>query len=100
MSCGHHHLERAVEGARRIRQEVGDAAQRLVALGIEDMQNRTDQQCVTGLFPMAALLDRAFGVEQDIGGVLDVAHLVRRSEARSVGTECFSTCRSRWWPVT
>src|SRR3546814_16055049 len=26
------------------------------------------------------------------------AHLVRRSEARRVGKECVSTCRSRWSP--
>src|SRR3546814_6853816 len=29
---------------------------------------------------------------------LDFAKLVPRSDERSVGKECVSTCRSRWWP--
>src|SRR3546814_19806498 len=31
-------------------------------------------------------------------GQLDLGDHRPRSAARSVGTECASTCRSRWWP--
>ena len=37
------------------------------------MQDRTDQQGVTGLLPMAALFEAALGIDQDVGDVLDVA---------------------------
>src|SRR3546814_18628755 len=31
-----------------------------------------------------------------LGEIADLGH--KRSEERRVGTECVSTCRSRWWP--
>ena len=62
-------------GARGIGQEIGDAGERLVGLGVENMEDRADQERVAGLFPMIAAFERAFGIDQDIGDVLDVAHL-------------------------
>ena len=61
----------------RIGEEGGDAGQRLLLLGVEDMEDGADQQRVAGLLPMAAAFKRAFGIDQDVGDVLDVADLVR-----------------------
>ena len=67
--------ERRLDRALGIGEEVGDAGQRLVLLGIEDMQDRADQERMAGLFPMVAPFQGAFGIDQDVGNVLDVAHL-------------------------
>ena len=75
-------------GRLRIGEEGGDAGERLVRLGVEDMQDRADQQRVAGLLPMVAPLERAFGIDQDVGDVLDVAHLLLAAadlEQRIVG---------------
>src|SRR3546814_18825375 len=42
--------------------------------------------------PVRAVRDRLY---QDL---LHEGHGLDRSEERSVGKECVSTCRSRWWP--
>jgi hypothetical protein len=39
------------------------------------MEDCADQERVTGLFPVIAPFERALGVDQDVGDVLDVAHL-------------------------
>ena len=39
------------------------------------MQDRADQQAVAGLFPMVALVQGAFRVDQHVGDVLHVADL-------------------------
>src|SRR3546814_8233337 len=51
--------------------------QRLVFARVEDMQDGPDQQRVRGLFPMVALLQRAFGIDQHVRDVLHVAHFLR-----------------------
>ena len=48
--------ERAHDRARRIGEEGGDAGQRLLLLGIEDVQDGADQQRVRGLLPVVAPL--------------------------------------------
>ena len=73
----HHPPQRRREGATRIGQESGDTRQCLLLLGVEHMQDGADQQGVAGLFPMVPAFKRALGIDQDIGDVLDVAHLVR-----------------------
>ncbi len=73
----HHPMQRQLERARRIGQEVGDAAQRLVGSRIEHMQDGTDQERVRSLLPMVATLQRTFGVHQNVGNVLNVAHFMR-----------------------
>ncbi len=64
---------------------VGDAAQPLVFACVEHMQDRADQQRVTGLLPVVALLQRTFGDRRDIGDVLHVAHLMRAAPNSSSG---------------
>jgi len=60
----------------RIGQESCDPRQRLVRLGIEDMQDRADQERVAGFLPVIAPVERAFRIYQDVGDILDVADLV------------------------
>ncbi len=50
----HHGAQSGLDRALRIGQEVGDARQRLVRLGIKDVQDRADQKAVRSLFPMVA----------------------------------------------
>jgi hypothetical protein len=59
----------------RIGQEGGNASQRLVGLGIEDMEDGADQQGMAGLLPVVPAFQRSFGIDEDVGDVLDVAHL-------------------------
>ena len=66
----------ASTGSLRIGQEIGDARERLVWLGIEDMQDRADEEAVAGLLPVIAAIERPFRINQDVGDVLDVAHLL------------------------
>ena len=39
------------------------------------MQDGANQKGVTGLFPMIATFQRSFGIDQNVGDILDVAHL-------------------------
>ena len=71
----HHRSQRRLDRATRIGEEIGDAGERLVRLGVEHVQDRADQQRVAGLLPMVPPLQRALGVDQDVGDVLDVADL-------------------------
>jgi hypothetical protein len=73
---GHHPVQGQLEGARWIGKEVGNAAQGLVLAGVEHVQDGADQQRMAGLLPVVAPLQRAFWIDQDIGDVLYVAHLV------------------------
>ena len=75
---GHHPVQRQLEWAGRVGEEVGDAAQRLVLARIEHMQDGADQQRVRSLLPVVALLQRAFGIDQNVRDVLHVAHFARR----------------------
>ena len=59
----------------RVGQEVRDAGQRLVWFGVKNMQDRADKQRMAGLLPMAPAFQRAFGIDQNVGDVLDVADL-------------------------
>ncbi|MCY1168247.1 hypothetical protein D9M73_82350 [compost metagenome] len=72
----HHPLERRHERTLRVGQEGCHAGERLLFLGIEDMQDRPDQQRMAGFLPMVAAFERPFRVDQDIGDILDVADLV------------------------
>ena len=73
MRSVHHRAQGGFHRAARIGQEVGDAGQRLVLLGVEDVQDRADKQAVAGLFPVVALVERSFRVDQNIRDVLNVA---------------------------
>ena len=74
MRGGHHRAQGRLDRAARVRQEGGDAGERLVGFGVEDVEDRADQQGVAGLLPVVALLEAAFGVDQHVGDVLRIAH--------------------------
>ena len=48
----HHRDQCSLDRAPGVRQERGDAGERLVLLGIEDMKDGADQQRMAGLLPM------------------------------------------------
>ncbi len=55
------------------------------------MQNGPDEQRMAGLLPVVAPFKRAFGIDQHIGDVLHVAHLVDAAShfhQRVVGCRC------------
>ena len=56
----HHRAQGRLDRPPRIGEEVGDAGEGLVLLGVEDVQDRADQQRMAGLLPMIAALERAF----------------------------------------
>jgi hypothetical protein len=76
MIGGHHSPEGRGERALGIGKERGDTRQRLFFLGVQDVENRADQKRMAGLLPMVAAFERAFGIDQNVGDILDVAHLV------------------------
>ena len=47
-----------------------------VFFGVEHVQDDTDQQRVARFLPLMAPFKSAFGIDQDIGDVLDFANLV------------------------
>jgi hypothetical protein len=53
---GHHRSQRRLDRLARIGEEVGDAGERFVGLGVEHMQDGADQQRVAGLLPMVPAL--------------------------------------------
>ncbi|OCC24607.1 hypothetical protein MB02_03720 [Croceicoccus estronivorus] len=55
---------------------VGHPRERLILLGIKDMEDRADQHRMRGLLPMVAPLEHAFGVDQDVGDILHIAHVI------------------------
>ena len=70
---GRQHLsQRRVDRLRRVRQEIGDAGERLVGLRVENMQDGANEQGMAGLLPMIAPLERAFGIDQDVCDILRV----------------------------
>ena len=71
----HHRAQRRFDRAARIGEEIGDAGERLVRLGVEHVQDGADQQRVAGLLPVVSPLQRALGIDQNVGDVLDVADL-------------------------
>ena len=73
----HHPVQRQLERASRVTEEVGDTAQRLVLVRVEHMKDRADQQRVRSLFPMVATFKRTIGIDQNVGHVLHVAYFVR-----------------------
>ena len=77
MIGGHHPSERRHEAALWVGEEGCYARERFLLFGVEDMENRADKERMTGLFPMVAPFERAFGIDEDIGDVLDVADLMR-----------------------
>ena len=71
----HHRAQRRLDRALGVGEEVGDAGERLVRLGVEDMQDRADQQRMAGFLPMVPPFQRALRIDQHVRDVLDVANL-------------------------
>jgi hypothetical protein len=71
----HHRAERRLDRALRVGEEAGDPGECFVLLGVKHMKDGADEQGVAGLFPVVPFLERAFGVDQHVGDVLDVADL-------------------------
>ena len=71
----HHRGESRLDRPLRIGQECRDAGQRLVFLSIKNVQDGADEKRMRRLLPMVPLVERAFGIDQDVGDVLDVADL-------------------------
>ncbi len=59
----------------RVGQEIRDAGQRLVGLGIENMQDRAGQERMAGFLPMVPAFQRALGIDQNVGDVLHITYL-------------------------
>src|SRR3546814_14436165 len=75
---GRYHLpQRRDERSLRSGQEGCDTRARLLFLRIEDMKYCADQERVGRFFPVVATLQSSFGVDQNIGDILNVANLVR-----------------------
>ena len=73
-ASGHHDFQSALDGTRWIRQKVGHPRQRFVGLGIENVQDRANEQGVAGLLPMIAAFEGAFRIHQYIRDVLHVTN--------------------------
>ena len=71
-----HPLERLRLGGVRVGEEPGDAGQRLVALGVQDVQDGAGEQAVGGRLPVVARVLLAGGIDKQIGDVLGVADFV------------------------
>jgi hypothetical protein len=88
----HHRRQGRLDRPPRIGEEIGDAGQRLVRLGVEHVQDGADEQRMARLLPVVPLLERPFRIDQDVGDVLDIAHfpfaaadLDQRIVGRAVG---------------
>jgi hypothetical protein len=71
----HHRPERGLDRPFRIGEKACHTRKRLVRFGIEDVENGADQQGMAGFLPMVPTFKRSFRIDQNIGDVLDVAHL-------------------------
>ena len=74
MPGGLHPVQRRLDPAARIGKERCDPGERFVLLGIKHVKDRADKQSVAGLFPVVALLEAAFRIDQHVGDILHVAH--------------------------
>lgn len=73
MIGGHHRAKGRGERSLGIGQEGRDPGQCLVRVGVEDVEDGADQQRMAGLLPMVAPFQRPFGIDQNIGDILDIA---------------------------
>ena len=60
----------------RIGQDGRDTGQGLLFLRIKDMEDGPNQKAMAGLFPVATVFESAFGIDEDVGDVLDVTDFV------------------------
>ncbi len=72
--CPEHDRQRRAECPVGIGKEARYARQRLLALGIKDVQDHADEQGVRLVDPVPEISELALRVHENIGNVLDVAH--------------------------
>src|SRR3546814_9437245 len=85
MVGGHHPPERRDEAPLRIGEKGRDAGERLLLFAVEDVQDGPDEQTMAGLLPMIAPFERSLGIDEDVGDILDVAHLLRAAATLQQG---------------
>src|SRR3546814_13923852 len=97
-------LERKAEADRRLLDDFIARLNETVGQNADTSSLRTDAQIasyarlpVNPERPKKKLLILIAGIASLIGAA-GIVHLLERSEERSVGKECVSTCRSRWSP--
>jgi hypothetical protein len=73
---GEHHPHGPADGAGGIGEKGSDAGERFLLLGVEDVQDGAGEQRVRALLPVVAPGPRPFRVDQDVGDVVNVPHLV------------------------
>jgi hypothetical protein len=71
----HHGAQRRFDRPAWIRRKIGDARERLVGLGVEDVEDCPDQKRMARLLPVVAPLECALRIDQDVRDVLNVADL-------------------------
>src|SRR5262249_2497008 len=54
-----------------------DTTKRFIWLGVQDVEDCRDEKRMAGLLPVIAPLERTFRVDQDVGYVLGIPHLLR-----------------------
>jgi len=67
--------QRRLDRSLGVGQKIGDAGERLVGFRIEDVQNGADKQRVAGLLPVISAFQRTFGVNENVGDILNITHL-------------------------
>ena len=75
MARRHHGAQCGLDGPLWVGKEVRDARKRLIWFGVENMQDRADQERMAGFLPMVPAFQCAFGIDQNVSDVLHVAHL-------------------------
>ena len=91
MAGGLHPVERRLDLALGVRQKRRDTGEALFLLGVENMEDRADEQGVAGLLPVVSTLEASFGIDQHVGDILHVAHFPRAApdfEERIIGRRC------------
>src|SRR3546814_11849924 len=85
--------------AEMIAEKWGISREDMDAFGAES-QRRAEQATAEGRFENEIIGVTEKRLDQETGNIVESDELVLkdRSEERRVGTECVSTCRSRWWP--
>ena len=85
-------------GISGLERNAGDAGQRLVLLGVEDVEDGADEERARGRLPVVALLALALGVDEDVGDVLHVADLAVAAADLEQRVEAHRVARGRLEP--
>ena len=78
-----HELQGFYEGALGVRQELEHAVERLVWLGVQDVQDRPEEELIRGPVPVG-FLPLAVGVDQEIGERISIEVRLEGYTAREI----------------